>query len=42
MRVRCNLCELVLPKDHAIYISTLNIYFCKKCNQNVKVVKCKE
>ena len=40
MRVRCNLCELVLPKDHAIYITSLNIYFCKKCYQEVKVVKC--
>ena len=38
MVVKCNLCELVVPKDHAIYISSLDIYFCKKCNQEDKVV----
>lgn len=42
MRVKCNLCELVLPKDHAVYITSLNIYFCKKCYKDIKVVKCNE
>ena len=29
--IKCNLCDLVVPKDHAVYLASCEIYYCKKC-----------
>ena len=31
MVIKCNLCGLVVPKEHAIYLASSETYYCKKC-----------
>lgn len=31
MKVKCSVCGLIVPKDHAVYLSSCETYYCKKC-----------
>ena len=36
MVVKCSVCDLVVPKDHAIYLASYEIYYCKKCAKKIQ------
>ena len=35
--VKCSICGLVIPQDHAIYLASVEIYYCKKCAIKYKI-----